>query len=236
MAKKNKEKISKESYDAEKARNTSLLEADTGKFNPPGKEVRFEYDRLMMFYRCAMAEIETKFNVLNEYYSFAFNRNPISNISKRLKSPESIFGKLKRRNFAPTIASIEQNLSDVAGVRVICCFPEDVYTVSDAFLAQDDVILIERKDYIAEPKDNGYRSLHLIVEVPIFVDGQKKMVRAEIQFRTIAMEFWASLEHDIRYKKDVKYSKKDARELAACAELSAMLDERMDRLRKSLLK
>lgn len=224
------------SYTLEELRNMPLIDSEDGSFNPPVKEAAFEYERLMTYYRCAIRETETKFNVLNDYYAFAANRNPISRICSRLKSDESIFGKLKRRELPPTIAAIEDNLSDIAGIRVICSFPEDVYTVSNAFLQQDDIKLIERKDYIAQPKDNGYRSLHLIVEVPIFIADQKKMVRVEIQFRTIAMEFWAALEHDIRYKKDMKFTRKTARELAACAELSAMLDERMDALRKRVTK
>lgn len=187
--------------------------------------------RLMAYYRCAMMEIETKFNVLNEEFSLQHDRNPISSIKSRLKSVPSIQEKLVRKNLPLTLASIEENLSDVAGVRVVCSFPEDVQTLADALLKQDDIQLIERKDYIAEPKPSGYRSLHLIVSVPIFLENEKRIMKVEIQLRTIAMDCWASLEHQLRYKKDFKFTDAMAAELSDCARLSAELDARMDALR-----
>ena len=188
------------------------------------------YRELMSYYRCAMMEVETKFNVLNEELSLQYDRNPIESIKTRLKSPESIMEKLQRRGYPLTVESIEENLNDIAGVRVICAFPSDIYRLSDAFLKQDDITLLRRKDYIAEPKPNGYRSLHLIVETPIFLHDQKRMMKVEVQFRTISMDWWASLEHKIRYKKDLPEIDFVNRELYECAELSAQLDARMETL------
>ena len=193
-----------------------------------------EFSKLMAYYRCAMMEVETKLNVLNQEFSLRYDRNPISSIKTRLKSPLSIRGKLERRGLEVTVDSIEQHLNDVAGVRVVCSFPEDVRTIAKALLNQDDIILIERKDYILNPKANGYRSLHLIVAVPIFLAHEKRTMRVEIQLRTIAMDFWASLEHQLRYKKDVNFTEDMAKELKFCADLSAELDRRMDALREQV--
>ena len=158
----------------------------------------YDFARLMSCYRCAMMEIETKLNVLNEEFSLRFDRQPISSIRTRLKNPLSIHEKMVRHGWPMNTESIETNLHDIAGIRVICSFVEDVYMLADALLKQDDITLIEQKDYIAHPKPNGYRSLHLIVEVPIFLEHEKRMMKAEIQLRTIAMDSWASLEHQLR--------------------------------------
>lgn len=190
------------------------------------------FNKLMAYYRCALMEIETKFNVLNEEYSLQHDRNPINSIKTRLKSPISIKEKLERNDFPVTTKSIETNLSDVAGIRVICSFPEDVYALANALLRQDDIILVKKKDYIKNPKANGYRSLHLIVAVPIFLSCEKRIMHVEIQLRTIAMDFWASLEHQIRYKKDTEFTEEMMKELYECAKVSADLDMRMDTLRK----
>ena len=192
------------------------------------------FSKLMAYYRCAMMEIETKFNVLNVEYSLQYDRNPISNIKCRLKTPVSIREKLTRRGLAVTVENIEAHLNDVAGVRVVCAFPQDVQTIARALLGQDDVELIERKDYILNPKENGYRSLHLIVAVPIYLAHEKRKMRVEIQLRTKAMDFWASLEHQLRYKKDVNFTEEMAKELKFCADLSAELDRRMDTLREQI--
>ena len=188
------------------------------------------YRELMSYYRCAMMEVETKFNVLNEELSLQYDRNPIETIKTRLKSPESILEKLHRKNQPVTVDSIEQNLNDIAGVRVICAFPSDIYQLEEAFLKQDDIRLVERKDYIANPKSNGYRSLHLIVEIPIFLHDHKRLMRVEVQFRTISMDWWASLEHKIRYKKGLQESDHVDQELFECAQMSAELDSRMEKL------
>lgn len=191
------------------------------------------YKELMAYYRCAMMEVSTKFQVLNEELSLQYDRNPIESIRTRLKSMESIMDKLSRRNLPLTVQGIEENLNDVAGVRVICAFPSDIYMLSEAFLKQDDITLIRKKDYIAEPKDNGYRSLHLIIETPIFLHDQKKMMKVEVQFRTISMDWWASLEHRIRYKKDIQMEEHIHNELHECAQISAALDQRMERIHRT---
>lgn len=190
------------------------------------------YKELMAYYRCAMMEVSAKFNVLNEELSLQYDRNPIETIKTRLKSPESIVEKLNRKGLPITVEGIEENLNDVAGVRVICSYTSDIYMLSDAFIRQDDITLIQRKDYIQNPKPNGYRSLHLIVEIPIFLHDEKRMMKVEVQFRTISMDFWASLEHKIRYKKDLPVIDEIDRELLECAELSAQLEDRMERIQK----
>lgn len=187
---------------------------------------------LMAYYRCAMMEIETKLNVLNVEFSLQHDRNPINSIKTRLKSPLSIKDKMERRGIPFTIQDIENQLSDIAGVRVICAFTDDVYMLAQALLAQDDITLISAKDYIKNPKPNGYRSLHLIVTVPIFLAQEKKIVKVEIQLRTIAMDCWASLEHQLRYKKDFVFTEEMAEDLLQCAKMSAELDGKMDHLRR----
>lgn len=199
------------------------------------KEKVMEMQRLMSYYRCAIMEIETKFKVLNEEYSLQHDRNPINSIKSRLKAFPSIVEKMERKGFELSADSIEQNLNDVAGIRIICAFEEDVYTLADALLRQDDITLIRRKDYIQNPKDNGYRSLHLIVSVPIFLNNEKRIMKVEIQLRTIAMDCWASLEHQLIYKKNYKSDEEIEQELLECAQLSFELDERMDKLRDSII-
>ena len=194
------------------------------------------YKELMAYYRCAMMEVSAKFNVLNEELSLQYDRNPIETIKTRLKSPESIVEKLNRKGLPITVESIEENLNDVAGVRVICSYTSDIYMLSDAFIRQDDITLIQRKDYIQNPKPNGYRSLHLIVEVPIFLSDRKIPMRVEVQFRTIAMDFWASLEHKLKYKKNIDNPDEIARELAECAEVISSMDERMQLIRDQIEK
>lgn len=188
------------------------------------------YIRLMTYYRCAIKEIETKFNVLNEEFSLQYDRNPINAIKSRLKRPKSIQRKLAMRHLLPTLESIEENLNDIAGIRVVCSFVEDVYALAESLLAQDDIRLIEKKDYIASPKKNGYRSLHLIVEIPIFLAHEKRNMKVEIQLRTIAMDCWADLEHQLRYKKDSDFTEEMNEKLSYCAQLCACLDGQMSDL------
>ena len=156
------------------------------------------FAELMMRYKCAMLEVKTKLDVLNTQLSLENDRNPFESIECRLKSVPSIIGKLNRKGLELSAESIEKNLNDVAGIRVICSFPEDIYILAEELCSQDDIRLIARKDYIKYPKPNGYRSLHLIVEIPIFLMPEKKYMRVEVQFRTIAMDFWASLEHKLK--------------------------------------
>lgn len=194
------------------------------------------YKRLMTYYTCAMMEVETKFRVLDAEYGLQHDRNPIESIKTRLKSMDSLAKKLTRKGFPFSVDSIEQNIYDVAGVRVVCTFPEDMFTLADALLAQDDVTLVERRDYVANPKPSGYRSLHLIIETPIFLEREKRLVKVEVQLRTISMNFWASLEHQLRYKKNLSEEDIAAMntELIELAENAATLDARMQALRNFL--
>ena len=185
------------------------------------------------YYKCAIMEVETKFRVLNEEFSLLQDSNPIESIQSRLKTPESIVEKMIRNHHPLTVESIENNLNDVAGVRIICSFVSDVYKLADALLKQDDVVLLARKDYIQKPKANGYRSLHLIISVPIFLHDEKRRMRVEVQFRTMIMNGWAGSEHKVRYKKDnVVLSPRVQEELLKCAELGAEIDSRMEWIRQ----
>ena len=194
-----------------------------------------EYGDFILYYRSAIMEVETKLNVLNEEFMIKNDRNPISSIHSRLKTPYSIKEKLLRKNQPFTFEAMEKFLSDIAGIRVVCSFPDDVYLIADALTAQDDVTLIKKKDYIKNPKENGYRSLHLIIEIPIFLTNMRKNVKVEIQLRTIAMDCWAALEHQINYKKGIDKTPEIDEELRQCAELSAQLDFRMNEIRKKVL-
>lgn len=193
---------------------------------------------LITYYKCAIMEIETKFKVLNEEFSLEYDRNPIESIKSRIKSTESLAKKVRDKNIPINIESIEENIHDIAGVRVVCSFPEDIYMLTDCLLKQDDITLIEKKDYIKNPKANGYRSLHLIISVPIFLQNEKKNMKVEVQLRTIAMDFWASLEHKLRYKKKISddIAAQLAYELKDCAEKSAQLDKHMQDIREQLSK
>lgn len=192
------------------------------------------FNRLMMEYRFAIMEVETKLKVLNEEFSREYKRNPFESIKSRLKSPESIYEKLERKGYPITVDNIREHLTDVAGLRVICSFPDDIYRLADLVARQDDILLLRRKDYIRNPKDNGYRSLHLILSVPIFLSHEKKYMKAEVQFRTIAMDFWASLEHKMKYKKDVDDAEAIVAQLRECADTIALLDHQMQDLRNKI--
>ena len=196
------------------------------------------FNLLLSYYECAIMEVETKFRVLNHELSLEYDNNPIESIKTRVKSYDSILKKIRGKNIPLNLQAIEENLKDIAGVRVICSFPDDIYKLAESFLKQDDITLIERKDYIKNPKPSGYRSLHLIVQVPIFLQNEKKMVNVEVQFRTIAMDFWASLDHKMRYKKELSDEEVEIlqEELYDCAEQSAALDERMQRIRDRITK
>lgn len=193
------------------------------------------FSELMMRYKCAMLEVKTKLDVLNTQLSLENDRNPFESISCRIKSVPSIVEKLNRKGFDMTAESIEKNLNDVAGIRVICSFPDDIYVLADRLCSQDDIRLIERKDYIKNPKPNGYRSLHLIVEIPIFLMDEKKLMRVEVQFRTIAMDFWASLEHKLKYKKNIASDVEEiSAELKTCADEISRLDNKMQQIHKKI--
>ena len=192
------------------------------------------FQELMMQYDCAMLEVKTKLEVLNKELALVHSRNPFESIKCRIKSQESIAGKLERRGLECSIENIEKELNDIAGIRVICSFPEDIYMLVDCLLQQDDIILVEQKDYIKNPKPNGYRSLHLILDIPIFLTNEKKHMRVEVQFRTIAMDFWAILEHKMKYKKHIENAESISEELKYCADLISQLDRRMEQIRNRI--
>ena len=208
------------------------LEALTASGFPEGLiEQASGFMELMMQYRCALMEVETKLNVLNAEFTMKNNRNPFESIKSRIKTPKSILEKLRRKGFEISVKGIEENLADVAGIRVICSFPDDIYATAKMLTDQDDIRVIQVKDYIINPKPNGYRSLHLILEVPIFLSNEKKNMKVEVQFRTIAMDFWGSLEHELKYKKNIENAEEISKELQRCAEASSQLDLRMQALR-----
>ena len=189
-----------------------------------------EFNKLMMMYNCAIKEVTTKFDVLNDDMSVRFKRNPIETVKSRIKKPRSIVKKLIKNELPVTLESVSENLNDVAGVRVICSFVDDIYKVKEIFLKQDDITLIAEKDYIKNPKPNGYRSLHMIVEIPVFFADKKVPIRVEVQFRTIGMDFWASLEHQIKYKKEIKNEDEAIKRLKNCAEIIAEADVEMQKI------
>ena len=192
------------------------------------------FHKLMVEYRSVMREVESRLHVLSDMFSEEYKRNPFESIKCRLKSPESIYTKLEKKGFPATVESIQENLTDVAGIRVICSFPDDIYRLAELLIKQDDIILLRKKDYIQTPKVNGYRSLHLILSVPVFLPEEKKYMKAEVQFRTIAMDFWASLEHKLKYKKDIGGTGEIELQLKECADSIESLDYRMQEIRDKI--
>jgi putative GTP pyrophosphokinase len=192
------------------------------------------YGEVMMMYDCAMLEVKTKLEVLNNEFQIRSKRNPIEFIKCRIKSQASIMEKLKRKGLEDTLESIMENINDIAGIRVICSFIDDIYAIAEMLEKQDDIIVIDKEDYISSPKPNGYRSLHMDVEIPVFFSDKKQKMRVEVQIRTIAMDFWASLEHQIYYKKGLHAPESIIRELKECAETISVTDFRMQDIRKEL--
>ena len=214
------------------------LQAD-GNIDQMLQQLHADFDpvyNMLMNYQCAIMQVETKFNILNNRLSMQDEQNPIESIKSRVKSLDSIIRKLEKLGLPITIEAAEENLRDIAGVRVVCSFVDDIYRIEENFLAQEDITLVTRKDYISNPKPGGYRSLHLLVKTPIYTEIGKKDMFVEIQMRTIAMDFWASLEHKLRYKKnlDPRLAEELAEELKFCAEESAKLDEKMLRIRERI--
>ena len=192
------------------------------------------YQQVMMRYHCAILEMRTKLEVLSHELSVRYRRNPIEFIESRLKRPASIARKLRRLGFPVSVESMQENLSDIAGIRVLCAYIDDIYEIARMLARQRDVQIITVKDYIKTPKENGYRSYHLIVEIPVSFSDSVQPVRCEIQIRTIAMDFWATLDHDMQYKKKVEDSEEITRELRECAEIIHQTDEKMMRLRERI--
>ena len=193
-----------------------------------------EFTNLMTLYRCAIMEIETKLNVLNEEFSLQYDRNPFESIESRLKSPTSIVEKMMTKGMDINVENMEGEIFDIAGIRVVCSFKEDIYKLADLLVQQDDILLLARKDYIANPKPNGYRSFHIIVDIPIFLSEGKKHMKVEVQFRTIAMDFWASVDHKLKYKKELKHPEEVVARLKKCADNLAEMDDEMEEIRQSL--
>ena len=193
-----------------------------------------QFRELMMMYHCAIREVTTKLEILNDELSLKGQKNPIQSIKSRIKTPLSIADKLRRDGKEVSVDSISENLNDVAGIRVICPFIDDIYSVADMLIKQDDVTLVTIKDFIKNPKPNGYRSYHMIVEIPVFFSDHKQQMRVEIQIRTIAMDFWASLEHSLKYKKDIKNVEQIGKELYECAKVISKTDEHMMKIKNMI--
>lgn len=193
-----------------------------------------QFNEMLARYKAASQEITTKLEILRNDFNTRQYRNPIESIQTRIKRPASIVSKMKARGMDITLESIEKELNDIAGIRVVCSFIDDIYMVAEKLLAQDDLRLIRVKDYIKNPKPNGYRSYHMVVEVPVFFLDAKQPMRVEIQIRTVAMDFWASLEHEMKYKKQIKNSAAISEELRRCAQTIAETDEKMLELRRQI--
>ncbi|MED1470422.1 GTP pyrophosphokinase family protein [Bacillus salipaludis] len=198
------------------------------------KELKVELTRFMMAYKFALDEMNTKIGILQDEFNFIHDYNPIEHVKSRLKSPESILKKVYRKDFDFTLASIKENIKDIAGIRITCSFRSDIYEISKMIANQKDVRVVEYKDYIQNPKPNGYQSLHLILEVPIFMSDREELVYVEVQIRTIAMDFWASLEHKIYYKYNEEVPQKMIVELKEAATMATHLDQKMERLHKEI--
>lgn len=192
--------------------------------------VRADFTRLMMEYKFGMDEIETKISILQEEFTHLHDYNPIEHVLTRLKTPESILEKVRRRGLDPSFEAIRDNITDVAGVRVTCSFVRDVYQVYDMLSSQPDLEVLSVKDYIEHPKENGYRSLHGLVRVPVHLSDRVVPVTVELQLRTVAMDFWASLEHKIFYRYRDSVPEDLLTQLQDAARTAADLDHRMERL------
>lgn len=193
-------------------------------------KIAFEFQQIMMIYESAIKQIETKLDILNKEKKISGRRNPIETVKSRIKSPQSIAAKLEKRNLPVTFDSMTSNLNDIAGVRVVCPYISDIYSVRDVLVKQPDITLLGEKDYIKNPKASGYRSLHLVVEVPVYLSNSTHDVHVEIQIRTIAMDFWACLEHELHYKTTTNVPESVRRELFRVAETIAMTDREMEEI------
>ncbi len=193
-------------------------------------KMAFEFQQIMMVYESAIKQIETKLDILNKENKVSGRRNPIETVKSRIKSPQSIASKLEKKKLPVTFDSMVENLHDIAGVRVICPYISDIYSVRDMLLKQPDITLLEEKDYIKQPKESGYRSLHLVVQIPVYLSESTHNVKVEIQLRTIAMDFWACLEHELHYKTTTNVPESVRRELFRVAETIATTDREMEEI------
>ena len=222
-----------EKYDIGHYETDCMTDEDVGRLLKITEQAE-QFEVMMMEFDCAMAKVRTKLENLNKEMALKNRRNPFEYIKYRLKSPKSIYGKLKVKGVPFTVENIENTINDVAGLRVICSFIDDIYGIRDSFDMQDDVEILQEKDYISSPKENGYRSLHLIVRVPIFLSNEKKYMNVEVQFRTIAMDFWASVEHKMKYKREIRNAEIIVEELRYSADLINQLDRRMLQIRERI--
>ncbi|WP_251632623.1 GTP pyrophosphokinase [Neobacillus niacini] len=200
------------------------------------KAIKIELTRFMMAYKFALDEMTTKINILRDEFNYIHDYNPIEHVKTRLKSPESIFGKVQRKGLDFNLDSIKNNIKDIAGMRITCSFISDIYEISRMIANQKDIRIVEYKDYIKNPKPNGYQSLHMIVEIPIFMSDREELTCVEVQIRTIAMDFWASLEHKIYYKYNKAVPQKMLDELKTTAEMATLLDNKMESLHMEMKK
>ncbi|MDF2047853.1 GTP pyrophosphokinase family protein [Microbacterium sp. Kw_RZR3] len=198
------------------------------------RAMRDEFQRFLMEYRFGLAEVDTKIAILREEFQEMHDYNPIEHVSSRVKTPDSLVDKVQRKGIDTDFGSIRAAITDIAGIRVTCSFIDDAYRLSDLLTQQDDITVRDVKDYIAHPKANGYKSLHVIVEVPVFLSTGRVQVPVEVQFRTIAMDFWASLEHKIYYKYDRLVPADLLDQLKDAADTAAELDTRMERLHREI--
>jgi len=195
-----------------------------------------EMNATLLIYRSAIKEVKTKLDILDDELKIRRKRNPIEYMKSRVKTPGSIMDKLQRKGLDMSTDSAKKNLNDIAGIRVICSFVGDIYDIAEMLKRQDDIKLIEEKDYIKNPKSNGYRSLHLVVEIPIFFSDHVEPVRVEVQIRTIAMDFWASLEHKLYYKTLGESPVHITNDLKECADVIASTDMRMQDIQREVEK
>ena len=194
---------------------------------PSAEDFQQQYREMMQLYSAAVREVRTKVEILDEEFRTRYARNPIHHIDSRLKSPQSMMKKLARKGLPQTLEAAEANLNDIAGVRIVCNYLDDIYRIADLLQRQRDVEFVHLRDYIQNPKESGYRSLHLVIRIPVFLSSHTELVPVEIQIRTIAMDFWASLEHQLRYKSNHETTQQLRRRLQHCAEASAALDREM---------
>ncbi|MGI6199775.1 MAG: GTP pyrophosphokinase [Christensenellales bacterium] len=195
--------------------------------NKPAFEQLQRWQEMMLLYRSAIAEVNTKLNILNDEFQMTHRYNPIEHLKSRIKSPESIANKLRSRGLEVTIQNAFEQINDIAGIRIICSFVPDIYLVYEMLRRQNDITILRVKDYIAHPKPSGYRSLHVLMSIPIFLSERVQPVKVEVQIRTIAMDFWASLEHKLYYKHHDNTPHEVSEQLRECAQLAADLDEKM---------
>ena len=205
---------------------------------PSAEDFQQQYREMMQLYSAAVREVRTKVEILDEEFRTRYARNPIHHIDSRLKSPQSMMKKLKRKGLPQTLEAAEANLYDIAGVRIVCNYLDDIYHIADLLQRQRDVELVKRRDYIESPKESGYRSLHLVIRIPVFLSSHTELVPVEIQIRTIAMDLWASLEHQLRYKNrhNTPIPEELSERLYTCALALAEVDKEMQMIYDAILK